>query len=166
MGDIFRLATDSDLDAVWLLFRKAIENLQRHQIDQWDDTYPDRRILAEDIAKRQMHVLVCDGNIVSVIVLNEEQNDAYETANWEDLTGKFAVIHRLCVHPDYQGRGIGRETVYQSQNFLSDTGYTSIRLDAFRENKKSLDLYEGMGYVQRGTAIYRKGVFNLYEKRL
>lgn len=162
----FILATDADFDKIWLLFKKAIQNLQINHIDQWDEHYPNKQTLTEDIEKQHMYVMALDGNIVSVIVLNEEQNDDYDKMNWTDCTGKFAVFHRLCVHPDFQNRGIGRETVISAERHLAHCGYTSIRLDAFLKNEISLKMYEGLGYMLAGNTFYEKGEFGLYEKKL
>lgn len=161
-----RQATVADLDEIWALFRKAIADLQRHHINQWDDMYPDLVILADDVAKKQMYVLTLDDQIVAAIVLNEEQNEAYCAADWSDKEGNAAVIHRLCVHPDYQSRGIGRKMVFAAEEHLAAAGYKSIRLDAFVGNNKALKLYAHLGYSLRGSAEFSKGVFGLYEKRL
>jgi ribosomal protein S18 acetylase RimI-like enzyme len=158
------MALGNDFDEICLLFERAIELLQADHIDKWDDSYPDRQILWDDIAKSQMFALTFEGRIAASVVLNEEPNDGYDNADWMDREGRPAVIHRLCVHPDFQNRGIGRLILSEAENYLADSGITSIRLDAFCENKKSLFMYERMGYSLRGRAVYRKGNFNLYER--
>jgi ribosomal protein S18 acetylase RimI-like enzyme len=42
--------------------------------------------------------------------------------------------------------------------------YSSIRLDAFTENLSALNFYKRNGYVFRGQIVFRKGIFNCYEK--
>lgn len=166
MDFLFRIASDDDFNEVSALFKEAIVNLQMNHIDQWDEYYPNNKTLIEDIEKQHMYVMTSDGKIVSAIVLNEEQNDDYDNMNWMNQTGKFAVFHRLCVHPDFQNRGIGRATVIYAEQHLADAGYESIRLDAFLNNLKSLRLYESLEYTLIGKTFYRKGEFGLYEKQL
>ena len=166
MESLFRLASGIDTDEILVLFFKAIERLRTNDIDQWDDQYPNRYTIAEDIEKGQMYVLSQNGQIVSAVVLNEEQPKAYGSAAWSDRYGRVAVIHRLCVHPDFQGMGIGRYTLGAGEKFLADIGYTSIRLDAFMENRKAITLYESLGYTLTGKEVFRKGEFGLYEKLL
>ena len=50
---------------------------------------------------------------------------------------------------------------------LSKTnGYDTIRLDCFTENPYSRKLYDKAGYKVRGYAEWRKGRFELREKKL
>jgi ribosomal protein S18 acetylase RimI-like enzyme len=166
MERVFRCTARGDLAEVTALYKKAVRRLQRCGIDQWDAEYPDRRILAEDIEKRQMFVVTFDGRIVSGIVMNTSEPEGYGAADWTDREGRFAVIHRLCIHPDFQGLGIGKLTLRAAENHLRDMGCTSVRLDAFLLNPAALGLYAGTGYSRRGTAVFRKGEFALFEKLL
>ncbi|SHI21074.1 Protein N-acetyltransferase, RimJ/RimL family [Sporobacter termitidis DSM 10068] len=166
MESIFRPASEKDAEEIFNLFETAVRRLQTQRIDQWDDTYPDRRLLGEDIAGRQMYILTRGGRITAAVVLNEEQDGVYGGADWTDRDGRVAVIHRLCVHPDFQGMGVGRQTVLAAENHLKGAGYTSIRLDAFKKNAASLRLYDRMGYSPAGHAVLHKREFVLYEKLL
>jgi ribosomal protein S18 acetylase RimI-like enzyme len=166
LDPIFRRASETDADEVAALFQAALRHLRAEGIDQWDELYPDRAILEEDIAKGEMYLLIDEGKLASAVVLNEEQYEEYSTAGWIDRDGRTAVVHRLCVHPDLQGQGVGRETMRRCEELLAEAGYSSARLDAFSENRAALRLYEGLGYCRRGTAVFRKGAFGLYEKLL
>jgi ribosomal protein S18 acetylase RimI-like enzyme len=44
--------------------------------------------------------------------------------------------------------------------------YTSIRLDAFLQNKAACNLYNKLGYTHRGNVRFRMGQFCCYEKVL
>ena len=164
MREIFRRAKVSDFIAIINLYEKAIADLCARQIDQWDALYPDRKTLRSDIRKRQMYILTRDKQIVSAIVLNVCQHELYKTVKWS--YGKPAVLHRLCVHPDYQNHGIGRKTVICAEARLRKKNKRSVRLDAFVHNPAALRLYEGLGYTFVGRIYLRKGEFSLYEKSL
>lgn len=62
----FRKGKEKDLDEVAALFQRAILHMTRQGIPQWDEVYPDREILRQDIEKRQLYVGVWDDRIVSV----------------------------------------------------------------------------------------------------
>jgi len=166
MAEDFRLASVSDFAAVQSLFKLAISKMQSELIDQWDEIYPDEAILAADIKRRQMYLLVMDGVIAAAIVLNEYQDEEYAAGNWIFLNGRIAVIHRLCVHPGFQDAGIGRRTIQLAEALLASQGYAAIRLDSFLENPKALQLYRRLGYRPAGTVRFRKGEFQLFEKML
>jgi len=165
MEAIFRKAMEEDAPAILSLFKRAVLHMNENGINQWDEIYPTAELLLEDIKNRQLYVLTEEGKICSAIVLNEMQDPEYLEISWK-CRGPFAVIHRLCVDPDIQSRGIGRRTVLQAEISLAGQGYKSIRLDAFPQNPKALKLYEGLGYLRMGNVTFRKGTFYVYEKEL
>lgn len=166
MDYIFRLATRNDFEEIVTLYQCAIKMMCAQGIEQWDDIYPNKEVLRDDIRNRQMFLLSFKNQIAAAIVLNEKQDDAYKTGNWSCNTGKIAVIHRLCVHPDFQGKGLGSETVKRCEQLLIKTGYDAIRLDTFLKNSMAMHLYRSLGYQKAGEVIFRKGNFCLFEKRL
>lgn len=164
MDMIFRPADLQDYEEVCSLFQKAIGFMRAQNIDQWDEIYPDAGRLLADIQNRQMYLVTEDGAILSAVVLNEVQDKEYEGGNWLHAGGKFAVVHRLCVHPGYQNKKVGRRTMLFAEDFLAKGGYGAIRLDAFLQNPRAVRLYEGLGYRHAGNIRLRKGEFFLFEK--
>ena len=59
----YRKGTQADLDAIFSVFRDAIAEMDRNGIPQWDERYPDREILAEDISKNELFVGLLGGDI-------------------------------------------------------------------------------------------------------
>ena len=113
-----------------------------------------------------MHLLFEGAVIACVIVLNTNQDTEYLQGHWRYQNERVAVIHRLCVSPDFQNKGIGKMSVRYAERMLMEQGYTAIRLDAFSQNAYALRLYESLGYERAGCTFFRKGKFYLYEKRL
>lgn len=166
MERIFRPAGLADYDEVLEVFQSAVGHMRSQNIEQWDEIYPDPNTLLEDIKSGQMYLLGEDGAIFSAVVLNEDQAEEYQTGDWQYEDGRIAVLHRLCVHPGYQKKGIGRETILASEHLLVEMGYTTVRLDTFVENPHAVRLYESMGYSHAGKVVFRKGEFYLFEKQL
>jgi ribosomal protein S18 acetylase RimI-like enzyme len=161
-----RKAEPRDLDQVFELFRKAIRVMNDLGIKQWDIFYPTKRILRTDISKGQLFVCETEERIASVFVLNEEYDAAYDRAEWKHTGGTFAIIHRLCVHPDFQRIGVGSETLRVTENLAREKGFAALRLDVFSQNRYSLRMYAKSGYAKTGEARWRKGLFWLMEKRI
>ncbi len=160
----FRLAAERDTDEVIKLYLSGIQHLIEQKIYQWDEIYPNEKVIAGDIMNREMYVLSDEAQILSCVVLNEDQDISYQGADWKYTGGRIAVIHRLCVKPECQGRRIGRRTMEYAEQLIKATGYSSIRLDAFSDNYISRNLYEKLGYRYAGTTKFRKGQFYLMEK--
>ena len=164
MKEVFVKASSGDFSKIADLYIKAILHLRSKNIDQWDALYPNREIIKADIRKHHMYVLRLDDEIISAVVLSRQQHELYNAVTWTH--GKFAVIHRLCVHPAYQDLGFGRKTVCYVEKHLKKAGIEAIRLDAFMCNPAAVHLYEGLGYTMVGKLPFRKGDFGLYEKVL
>ncbi len=166
MTQTFRLATPEDLNDVTDLFVKAISHMNALGIPQWDELYPTAQDLQTDIERGEMHLLIIGGSIASAVVLNEFQQTEYLDGQWRETAGHHAVVHRLCVHPAFQGQGLATKTMELSHELLMKAGYSSVRLDAFSRNPSALKLYARLGYHKAGTIMLRKGLFYLFEKQL
>ncbi len=46
----------NQLDNIFSVYQKAIITMEKNNIHQWDDIYPDKTVLAEDIEKEQFYV--------------------------------------------------------------------------------------------------------------
>ena len=163
---IFSTAQAQDLAEILRLFRAATTQMDAHGVYQWDEIYPDEEILGEDIARGNMTVGTIDGRIAVAFMLDYCEDSDYESAAWQYREQNIVVLHRLCVHPDFQGRGVARQAMDYLENIVRAQGIKTIRLDAFSQNPTALHLYESRGYQKAGEISYRKGLFYLYEKKL
>ena len=156
----------TQLDEIFSLYSNAIITMEKADIHQWDEIYPDKAILAEDISKQQMYIGKEGQNIAICFVLSEECDEEYKNGKWNWPDARFTVIHRLCVNPAFQNQGIAAKSLKYIENLCKSQGYDSIRLDCFTENPYSKKLYDKAGYSITGYADWRKGRFELREKKL
>ena len=140
--------------------------MEEDGIHQWDSIYPDKTVITEDIVRKQLYTGVIDGKIAVCFVLSEDYDEEYKNGQWQWPESKFCIIHRLCVSPDFQNKGIAAETLKYIEKLCKSQGYDSIRLDCFTENPYSRKLYDKAGYSVVGYADWRKGRFELREKKL
>ncbi len=167
MNYTVRNADRADLETVVSIFTRAIDLMQTQNIPQWDAIYPNRAVLSDDILHRNMYAVVDKADVIlAVFVINQDSDPAYAAGNWSYQGDRYAVLHRLCVDPARQNRGIGSKTLPLIEALLRDLGYVSIRLDAFSLNPYSLRMYNKAGYTKVGEVQFRKGLFFLYEKVL
>ena len=52
------------------------------------------------------------------------------------------------------------------EKLLRDRGIETIRLDAYSLNPAALRMYDKLGYKKVGKAVWRKGLFYLFEKKI
>ena len=162
----FRTAQIDDLDALVGLYGAATQDMLRQGIDQWDERYPDREILTEDVESGDMTLGLLDGQPACAYVVNREYDPEYELGAWDFTQGDFCVLHRLCVNPAMQGRGLARQTMARMEKNALEQGFDSVRLDVFSQNLHAQRLYEKLGYKRTGEVRFRKGIFYLMEKGL
>ena len=137
-----------------------------HQgIPQWDDIYPSKAILTADIENQQMHLIEVEERVAGLIVVNEDQSPEYACVAWK-FSGRALVVHRLTIHPEYQGRKLASYLMDFAEEMAATGNYDCIRLDAFTRNPGAFTLYENRGYRKAGIVRFRKGDFFCFEKKI
>ena len=161
-----RTASEEQLDEVFAVYSEAIIAMEKNGIHQWDEVYPNKQIISEDIAENRMFIGIEDGRIAVCFVLCEECDDEYKNGRWLFPGSRYIVIHRLCVAPSFQHQGVAARTLCYIEKICKFKGYDSIRLDSFTQNPYSRKLYNKAGYAVTGYAAWRKGRFELREKKI
>lgn len=148
------------------IFTACKNTMELTGIFQWNETYPNLHTIINDIQNNELYILSNNGEIMGVICLNTQQEAEWSLVNWLDKNGHVLIIHRLAVHPLFQGQGFARQLMNFAENFASQSGYTSIRLDAYTGNKSALTLYERRDYQGRGEVVFSGRVlpFICFEK--
>ena len=164
----FRLAETNDIEQIMQLVKLAIDTMKKKGIDQWDELYPCEEDFCDDIVNHSLYMGCVDNKLVSIFTINNQFDEAYfaEGIKWKFSAKGASCIHRLCVHPEFQGHQIGKKTLLYAEQIMKNSGFESVRLDVFSENPVAIRLYENNGYVRKGSAFWRKGEFFLMEKAL
>jgi ribosomal protein S18 acetylase RimI-like enzyme len=158
-------ASPTDLDTIMSLIRQAIAVMYQNGIDQWNEDYPGREIIAGDIETGTLFKITDRGQIAGIIVLNNRQSPEYGDLTWQDQSGNFLIVHRLCLHPAFQGKGLSKQMMGFAEEHALKNGCTSIRLDTYNKNYIALKLYDSLGYRRVGTVSFRPGkTFQCFEK--
>lgn len=160
----YRKAVPNDIEEICRIVHNAVDVMERDNIFQWDDLYPAKGDFQEDIEKSQLYVGLMNGQIAVMYTLNQEYEKEYENGEWKYKDRPFYIVHRLCVNPDFQNKGIAKSTLLHIERQLREIDIHVIRLDVFSNNPFALKLYDSLGYSKVGHADWRKGKFFLMEK--
>lgn len=163
-----QLAQSTDLPALIQLFQKAKVQLDQQKIFQWTDDYPSKINIDKDFKNRTLYLLKNAQELIGAVTLNEEQDHQYQTIDWKFGSNKVLVIHRLVVHPAYQGRGYAKQIMDFAEAYAIAQEYEAIRLDTYTQNKISFEFYKKRNYVLRGEVFFpgRPYPFYCLEKNL
>jgi len=162
----YRLGRKEDIEKISALISDAIKEMESKGIHQWDEIYPTVEDFTDDISKSDLYVVIEKDKLAAIYVISDEADEAYKKADWQYPDESAYIIHRFCILPDFQNRGLGKQILMHIEEQIRDMGYKSVRLDVFTENPYAQRLYRHNGYEVRGYADWRKGRFDLMEKRL
>jgi|WetSurMetagenome_2_1015567.scaffolds.fasta_scaffold231142_2 RimJ/RimL family protein N-acetyltransferase len=158
-----------NLSEIFELYKDAIAHLDACGMHFWDfNWYPNASVLSEDAHRGELYYVRDGGTcrIAACVVLNTEYDEQYNNAQWQYETDRPLIVHRLCLHPDFQNCGLGKAVMHAVEAWGKKHNFTAIRLDAFSGNPASLALYEHLGFRKAGEANWTKGLFWLMEKSL
>ncbi len=69
--------------------------------------------------------------------------------------GRRAIVHHMCVHPDYRRRGIAQMLIEKAEDALRKEGITKIFGLVFKDNDPANAFWEAQGYTLRTNLNYR-----------
>lgn len=148
-----------ELETLFQIYLNAKYDLDHKGIYQWSDNYPTISLIESDLRKESLYTIKNDNLIMGAIVLNEEQDIAYKSINWEFDDSKVLVIHRLVIDPKNQGKGYAIQLMDFAENFAKENGYSSIRLDTYSQNERSISFYKKRNYFIRGEVYFSERVY-------
>ena len=162
----YRLGTINDQDDICELIKDAVIEMEKHGIYQWDEIYPARSDFEEDIKNNDLYVVLDEDRLVAFYVISKECDEQYGNGCWKYEDDSAYILHRFCVDPKAQNKGIGKTVLEHIEDQIRNMGHQSVRLDVFTKNPFAQRLYRHNGYEVRGHADWRKGRFDLMEKKL
>ena len=141
-------ASISDLEEIYSLTKRCAKDLIKKGVFQWNDSYPSKVILQQDIELNQLWKLVDNSVIIGIIVLTEIEDKEYLAVSWLTKNVKNLYVHRLAVDPKQQGKGLAKQMMDFAENYAEENYYSSVRLDTFSENRRNQRFYEARNYIK------------------
>jgi ribosomal protein S18 acetylase RimI-like enzyme len=158
-------ADQDHITSLMKVIHACTHTMRQAGIFQWDEIYPNREQIEEDVRCRSLYVAREKGICLGALSLNEKQEEVYKQVEWCGIEPAL-VVHRLCVDPAFQGLGIAGQLMDFAEDLALQRGYASIRLDAYSGNPKAVALYERRGYRRAGQVRFprRDLPFYCFEK--
>lgn len=150
-------ANSTQLDEILALTRACAAKMINAGIFQWNEHYPSRAAFEEDLNRDELYIITQSGNIVGTIVISDLKDEVYQPVTWlTPADTKSIYIHRLAVHPDFQGQGIAQQLMDFAEDFARRNGYVSVRLDTFSQNPRNNRFYQKRGYAKLEEIFFPK----------
>ena len=161
----FRKSQMEDVDRILELIEMAKSSLKEMGIDQWQNGYPNREKIENDVNKGISYVLEIEKSItentdfdknnnkkiVATIVLSPEPETAYDNidGSWK-TTEPYVAIHRVAVDNSVKNQGIATKVLSYSENFCRENGIENLRADTHTENIPMQRVLIKQGFEIRG----------------
>ncbi|MBQ2248201.1 MAG: GNAT family N-acetyltransferase [Tidjanibacter sp.] len=152
---IFRPAEEGDVERIVDMVREAQARLRGAGIDQWQNGYPNRGRIEEDLRLGYGRVVVAEGRVVAYGAVTYDGEPAYdhlEGGSWP-IGGDYATVHRLCVAEDAVGRGWGVAFMELAEREAAGR-VPSIRVDTHPDNRTMQHIVSRLGYAYCGVVWY------------
>jgi GNAT superfamily N-acetyltransferase len=148
------IAKSVDILEILELVQECIKEMNSHGIYQWNEQYPPPEIFISDVEEETLFAMKEEGRIIGIIVLSEEQDEQYNEIDWIDKFGKVLLVHRLAVNPKWQRMGIAGKLMDFAENYAKENAYSSIRLDTYSENPRTIQFFEKRKYLRKSGQIF------------
>ena len=153
---MIRKATLNDIDDIIEMTKACAKHMISKGIFQWNEHYPNPTAFENDIYRNELYVLEIENIIRGCVVISTLMDEEYVPIKWLTSNKNNVYIHRLAIHPDFQGKGYAQQLMDFAEGYTIENNYTSIRLDTFSQNKRNQKFYELRGYKRLGDIYFPK----------
>ena len=154
---IKRIANENDIAQIMEIVENAKSYMKENKINQWSENYPNEDVFLTDLKENRLYVADIDGKVVGMAVLVFDGDEDYKNIDGKWLVnGKYGVIHRIAVNPDYKSQNVAKNLLDFFENKLKELNYDSIRVDTHKDNKSMLRFIEKNGFQKCGIVYIRK----------
>ena len=143
MEIIIKPVTIEDYDRIYALWNSTEQT--RRALNPVDDS---RDGIARYLKRNPTTSVVAieDGHVAGAILCGHD--------------GRRAIVHHLCVHPDYRRQGIAALLIRKAEEALQAEGITKIFGLVFKDNDAANAFWEKQGYTLRTNLNYRNKSLN------
>lgn len=155
-----RRAVAGDAAEIMPVIEDAKKYLAANGVDQWQDGFPERRDIEEDIATGNAFVFCENGSVEAFVLFGEGPEPAYGgiyDGHWLTEGDNYGVIHRTAVSARRRGRGISDAMFGLCERLSRERGFGSLRLDTHEDNRVMRHIAEKNGFTYCGKMYLGPG---------
>lgn len=157
-----RKTTAADIDGIVPILDEARRTIAALGINQWQDGYPNREVIEEDVRLGQSYVLVKEGCVIGTFALvtnGDPTYDVIEHGHWTtgDDNRNYNAVHRVAIAVASRGSGASTAMIGFAADLTRMAGKTSVRIDTHEGNRVMRRMLEKHGFVHCGTIYLANG---------
>ena len=155
----YRKAEPADAERIMEIIRQAQAQMRALGSRQWQDGYPARADIDNDIARGYGYVFEKSSTAQEPVAAETPQK--YDKGT---VPGGYVVLHRLAVADGEKGRGVAAEFMRRTEALARGRGVGSFRVDTNFDNRYMLRMLERLRFAYCGKIIYESGERLAFEK--
>ena len=149
----------SDFESVISLYKTVIAST----LTTWDDEYPSKELIFSDLNNECLYGYKDGNNLIGVVFISSEFESSSPFTFKLKSPFRFA---RICIHPLYQGMGLGTKLVSDTIEIIKKAGGDGIQISVYEDNCAAISTYKKFGFVQTGTDFKYGYNYILFEVKL
>ena len=165
---MIRQAKVVDLERIIEIIDDAKDRFKQNGIDQWQNGYPNKTSILNDIEKACAYVYLVDDIIQGYFYMAIEDDPYYTTikdGQWLNAN-PYAVVHRFVVNQKQQRKGYAKDMMASCFDIICKQDIYDIRVDTHDDNKPMNQFLLSLGFVYCGEVKVADGPRNAYQCHL
>lgn len=161
----FRKAHPKEIDEIWEILQFAIQSRKNDGSQQWQDGYPNRDSIVQDLDNDCAYVLADDKGDLAYGAVIFDVEPAYNNIEGKWLSdGDYVVVHRVAAAERSKGMGIATRFFNEVEKLSKSKNIHSIKVDTNFDNLAMLRIMEKLGYQYCGEVYFRGSARKAFEK--
>lgn len=146
----------TDADRVSVIIDEARKYFASVNNPQWQDGYPNRDTILQDVRDGCGYVLEEDGYVIGTAALIEGPDPDYGYIEGQWLNDEpYYVIHRIAVDMRFKGRALAAEFLMYAAELAQSKGMRNIRIDTHEVNTSMRRFLQKNGFTECGRVYIR-----------
>lgn len=166
----FTLANNKDISSIMDIFHQAQVYLASQGVDQWQDGYPSKNIIMEDISNQENYIVKNEDDIIigtTMFTTNPEPTYIKIEGAWlSNENARYGVIHRMAINGNFRKMGIAQFIFNKCEQMLKEQKVGSMKIDTHEDNKGMRNLLIKLGYEYCGIIFLDGGAKRLAFEKL
>lgn len=163
----FRPANKDDLEDILDIIDFAIASRKADGSKQWQDGYPNRDTILNDLENKYAYVLTSGNEVMAYAAVIFDIEPAYEKIEGQWCSDQtYVVVHRIAVSAKAKGKGYAKKILQEIASLAVSNNVYSVRVDTNFDNYAMLHILEKLGYTACGKVYFRGEAREAFEKVL
>ena len=166
---IFQATTESNIPAILRIVAEAQLQLKELNVNQWQNGYPNRQTILEDIKKGYSFVYTSKDEVMATLAFRTDKDPTYEIikGKWLSTTARYGTIHRMSVATRYKGQRLASQLFNLIEQKCKDQKIEWLRVDTHKNNTPMLKVIKREGFTYCGIIQVTDGSERLaFEKKI